>query len=987
MAFRIFLFVVALTGGVALFASGAAHAGNDPTLLWQSIETAHFRISFYSGEREAAERIADLAEAIYARLTPAVGWEPDNRTEIVLTDQTDSANGSATALPFNTVRLYLTAPDDLSPLGDVDDWYLELLTHEFTHILHTDHIRGIPALLNKLMGKTFAPNQAQPRWLLEGLAIFEESARTSGGRLRSSQWNMYMRADVLEDNFATLDQFSNTPRRWPQGNLWYLYGSFLTRYVADTYGEEALRRMSRENASQIVPWGMNRAIRRATGQTYEEMFPVWKATLQRQFAAETQEIRARGLREGVQMTHHGQTAQNPRFTPENAWPGHGGEVVYYRDDGHTTAGLYRLPIARNAAGQVTGGRERDEQLVIRTAGTSNAAFEPNGDIVFDSQAITKNLFSFGDVHRLPAGETSTSGLDGRRSRLTEGFRASQVDVSPDGRRIAFISNHRGTSYLQIADLGKTELTNIRNIVPGETFDQAYSPRWSPDNRHLAYSAWRRGGYRDVRIVDTFDGNVANVTSDRAIDGGPSYSPDGSRLYFHSDRTGVMNVYVYDIATGALAQVTNVINGAYQPVISKDGKTLVYLGYTHAGFDIFAMDLDPARFLVAQPYVDDRPTPPPEPPRTAHEIKAYNPLHTLAPRTFTVRVTPGNFGEAVVVSASGSDASGIHSVAASLTTEWDKPELQPSLAYYYGRLPVDLSIRVYRSIAPQSGFAIGGGYKPLWVQETTGIETGASYALPAPFDGQGVALSYSAARIAGELPFPAGRLDPYETPIIPTRGILSFLSLSWSYSNAQRFLWSVGAEKGFSLGANVSVTDPAIASDFSGFSATLNTAFYFTMPWLRHHALGLHAGGGTSGGSYPGRGLFYVGGFVDLPIVDTVRSSLVQGGLVLRGYPVVAEAGRNYALFNAEYRFPILNIDRGVSTLPFFLNRISGAAFVDYGSAFDDTSTAQFKTGVGGELWFDVQLGYVLSFTFRAGYAKGLASGGIDKNYFIAAVPF
>ena len=33
------------------------------------------------------------------------------------------------------------------------------------------------------------------------------------------------------------------------------------------------------------------------------------------------------------------------------------------------------------------------------------------------------------------------------------------------------------------------------------------------------------------------------------------------------------------------------------------------------------------------------------------------------------------------------------------------------------------------------------------------------------------------------------------------------------------------------------------------------------------------------------------------------------------------------------------------------------------------------------------LGYVLGFTFRAGYAKGLASGGIDKMYFVAAVPF
>ena len=117
----------------------------------------------------------------------------------------------------------------MSPLGDVDDWYLELVTHEYTHVLHTDHIRGLPALVNAVLGKTLAPNQVQPRWILEGLGVYQESARTSAGRLRNSQWDMFMRADVLDDNVASLDQLSNIVRRWPQGNLYYLYGSYFTR--------------------------------------------------------------------------------------------------------------------------------------------------------------------------------------------------------------------------------------------------------------------------------------------------------------------------------------------------------------------------------------------------------------------------------------------------------------------------------------------------------------------------------------------------------------------------------------------------------------------------------------------------------------------------------------------------------------------------------------------------------------------------------------
>src|SRR5260221_1692006 len=63
-------------------------------------------------------------------------------------------------------------------------------------------------------------------------------------------------------------------------------------------------------------------------------------------------------------------------------------------------------------------------------------------------------------------------------------------------------------------------------------------------------------------------------------------------------------------------------------------------------------------------------------------------------------------------------------------------------------------------------------------------------------------------------------------------------------------------------------------------------------------------------------------------------------------------------------FPYTTLFRSI-----FLNRISGAAFVVYGSAFDDAKVAEFKTGVGGELWFDLTLGYRLGFTRASGRTR------------------
>lgn len=974
-------------------------AADNPKLLWKSIETPHFRITYYSTEDEVAQHVATLAESIYGRLVPAVGWSPGERTEILLNDQTDGANGSATALPYDAVRLFVSAPDDMSPLGDVDDWYLELVTHEYTHILHTDRIVGIPALIDHIVGKSIAPNQVQPRWLLEGLAVFEESARTSGGRLRSSMWNMFMRADVLEGNVAPLDVFSNTPRRWPQGNIWYLYGSFFMKWLAETYGEQAIRNMINDYAYNPIPFGVNRSIRRVVGRTFEEIYPAWIDSMARTFGTQVEAVRARGVREGIRLTKSGNVMQHPRWLPPRAWSDHGGDLAVYVDDGHTMAGYWALPLRRDAEGRITGARSDARELLIRMSSPGGLSFFPDGGAVFSMVEVHDNLFAFNDLFELPAGAKSPNGLEGQRVRWTDGWRALDPSVSPDGRRVAFTTNHRGTGTLMQADVvpaperaRRHALANPRALVRTERFDQAFTPRWSPDNRHVAYSSWRRGGYRDVAVVDTADGSVMEVTHDRAVDGDPVFSADGRWLFFHSDRTGITNVYAYEVATGRLMQVTNVVNGAYQPEPSPDGKWLAYVGYTHDGFDLYVMALDESQWLEPLPYDEPRPAPAPEPPPLRLTPLPYDPWPTARPRAFSLQrtngqfeTTPGNFGQATIVSVAGSDIVGHHAFGATLVTEWEHPDIEGNISYSYGRLPFDVGASISRNLTP-STYAIGSRNVP-WIQETTGATTAVSYAIPRAFDAQSFYLSYSYSRVAGRLPLTASAVDPYATPNYPTRGYLGTLHLGWSYSNAAGYLWSVSAEQGFSVGATLDLSDQALASDTSGFAAKFDFVAYQRMPWLQHHVLALHAGGGMSGGNAGGNGPYFVGGFQDLPVIDIIRNQLVQGGIQLRGYPVIAEVGHYYGLLNAEYRFPIINVDRGLSTLPFFLSRVSGAAFVDYGSAFDDPASAEFKTGVGGELWFDFTFAYILGFQFRAGYAKGLASGGMDKTYFIAAVPF
>lgn len=986
MRFRRFaaLFFVLLSLAYARPAS----AVNDPTLKWYTIETAHFRITYHTGVEVAAQHVANVAESIYSMMVASIGWIPSEPTEILLTDFTESANGSAGALPYNAIHLFVTAPEDMSPLGDVDDWFLELVTHEYTHIVHTDHIRGIPALVNKILGKAVAPNQTQPRWILEGLAVFSESSKTSGGRLRNSQWDMFMRTDVLNDNVATLDQLSSSVRRWPQGNLYYLYGSYFTEWIADTYGEESLRKMADDYGKNIIPWGFNRSIRRATGKTYEEMFDPWVDSMKKHYRAVEASVRAEGVREGTRLTHHGQIARFPRWIPKNAWAGYEGGLLYYRDDGHSRTGFYALPLKHDTHGNIVNAAyaEKHSEEMVRVANEAASSFDPDGGLVFGAQEITRLVLQWNDLERCAPGVKSAFGLgDGGRQRLTDGLRAFEPSVSPDGRRVVYTRNNGSTRSIHIADLTSTGIENERPLVTTATFEQAFTPRWSPDGTHVAYSVWKTGGNRDIRYVDVDNNTFEDLTDDRAMDGDPSFSADGRYLYFHSDRTGISNIYAYELKTGALKLVTNVVTGAYMPEPSPDGKTLAYVGYSIDGFDMFAMPIDESKWTDAPPYIADRPSTP-KVPKEHYDVKPYSPWRTLIPRHWSLQITDGAYSKEAIVTATQSDLVGIHTVSLTSVTQFEKPDIEGSIAYTYSRLPFDLGVGVSRSLAPRSGYGFGSNTVTV-NQETTAASTSIGFYDPTPYDVRSYTLAYSFGRTGAQIATPTSAIDPYETPNFPSRGVVASMHLGFLYSNAERYLWSVASERGFSVQLGFDLTDPALGSDFAGFAVNGDFITYQLMPWLQHHSVALHAGAGTSGGVFPGRGAFFIGSFDDLPIIDVLRNQLFQGGITLRGYPAVIESGRSYVLGNAEYRFPIWNIDRGPSTLPIFLNRLTGNVFFDYGSAFDEFRSANFKSGTGAELWSDWTLGFVQSFTFRLGYARGLASGGIDKVYFVAAVPY
>ncbi len=985
-------------GSATLVCAARANAINDPDLAWWTIETPHFRIHYPTGLEPIARRIAQVSEMAHERLIGPLGYAPSSRTEVLVTDTSDNANGSATALPYNAVRLFVTSPDDLSPLNDYDDWYLSLVTHEYTHILHVDNIRGPASVLNAIIGKTYSPNQAQPRWIIEGLATLVESDQTSGGRLRSTVFDMYMRADVLEDNIAGLDDMSGNPMRWPQGSIWYLYGSRFLSWIAETYGFNILNGLSQDYGGHTLPWAINRSIRRQTGRTYEDLYEGFKDRLKRQYKEQMRVVSERGLREGQPITFHGSFAHYPRFVPKAARKGNAEEILYYKDDLDHREGLYRIPLTL-----APGEKERSEELWARTRGISTASFTESGSLYFTSNTVFKNFYDRDDIFFLPNGVSASRGFESERKRLTEGQRTHYLDIRPDGKQIVFTVNARGTSFLEIADIDKEgRIQNKRDLIPSQRFEQAFTPRFSPDGKYVAYSQWKSGGYRDVFVVELATGKVQAITNDRALDMQPVFSHDQKTLYFVSDRTGISNVYAFDLATSELKQVTNVKTGAFAPAFSEDGKTMVYMGYSTRGYDLYSMEVAPQKFLNALPPPTDRPDPLPPIVPIPITIKPYNPITTLRPRNYFLELLPGKYsGNAVSFTVNGSDIAGLHSFGLRINADPAAPSPDLVVSYNYDRLPASFGIRAFHTVSPRGGYRISD--QDVKFNETAdGITAGITLPIYDEFSRHSFGLSYSVATYTGD--FPVGKsLDPYaKVTVRPFEGNINIAHLGYSFSNVEFGQKTPGPARGVSLSVGMDYGGQATGSNLSTYAFDATLTGYIPMPWLNYHVLALRASGAVSGGSFPRGNTYFVGGYNldrgSLP--DTLLSGVFNGAFVLRGYAPNAFGGKEYILGNAEYRFPLLRPDIGPSTLPVYLRRIDANLFTDMGGAFNDfdiENMAFFRNGrfldtpllhasLGAELWFGITVGYGLNAQLRLGFARGLTPEAISNGqwYFVAS---
>ncbi|MFQ5677261.1 MAG: hypothetical protein ACE5G1_15315, partial [bacterium] len=185
----------------------------------------------------------------------------------------------------------------------------------------------------------------------------------------------------------------------------------------------------------------------------------------------------------------------------------------------------------------------------------------------------------------------------KTSRVTRALRAHSPDWSPDATKLVCVVARDGTKNVGVFDLEKNDFHELTSFQNGE---QVYHPRWSPDGKTILFAMSETNG-QDLYLLDVTTKKRTPFLQDPFDARDAVFSPDGRKVCFSWDKTGIFNLYSKDRVTGEIEQLTNVVGGAFMPSVNANGG-FVFSNFTADGYKIsllekpLPIDQSKARYL-------------------------------------------------------------------------------------------------------------------------------------------------------------------------------------------------------------------------------------------------------------------------------------------------------------------------------------------------------------------------------------------------------
>jgi hypothetical protein len=953
---RRLLLTACCAAALALAAVDARASGRyDPRLRFRVLRTAHFTIYYHQGGADLAQRLAAVAERVRADLAARTGLAAPSHAYVVLVDQSDIANGWSTPAPYNLIEIAAIPPPPSSFLGHHDDWLHVVFAHEYAHVFHLDRVGGVMRGLRWVLGRNAAtfPNLFVPLWQVEGFATWAESALTGFGRVHAADVAGVVAA-ASSSGRASIDRAGGGLVAWPSGNTPYFQGGVFDETLAARHTPKALGALSQETARRIPFLG---------GPAYREVLDASAGELWREIFAAPGGPDVTPPAPVKRLTHDGFAVSGPRVVRAHSSAGGEADAVIY-----SSQGPHRFPDIR-MVGMGGGASMHVESRFDGQALSSDGRWLYYDQLEFDGAAAVVSDLYARDLE------------SGRVTRLSRGQRLTDPDIDAAGTRLAAVVARDGQKRLTLWRVGKTAdgapfLAAAPEREAGAAGCQYASPRWSPDGTRVAAVRQCTGELPTIVEMVAADGREQVVAS-----GGrnvtPAWSRDGRAVLFASDRgDGGFKLYAVDRSpmapSGAPPRVAlEAPGGVMWPDVAPDGHTVVFTSLTADGYDVFAARL-PEPLLpssVGHSAPDALAPAPASPPATGGQAvqpppaaSEYSPWRTLLPRAWSPLLSVDGDDVRVGASVGASDALGYHEYSASALWlasgrdadfSFDAAPLSWSVSYAYNRWRPSLLLSTWSVLDTVTVAERGSSQTFVSDERSQGFFAG-------------VLVPWRRVRLAQSWLAGVG-LDTRRLPAvlrIPDRSRNGFRA-GWAINSSKQYGYSISGESGAWAAVNLERVTTGFGADGDATSLTGDARVY--LPGLgRHHVAALRLGAASSAGDAGMTRHFDLGGsgLSGQPFGIDRRTV----GL-LRGLPPDDRQGTALLVANVDYRFPLVRVERGIRTWPFFLRDVHAAVFADVGSAgevFDDLPGA--ASSIGAEVASRITLGYTWDLNVALGGA-------------------
>ena len=240
------------------------------------------------------------------------------------------------------------------------------------------------------------------------------------------------------------------------------------------------------------------------------------------------------------------------------WSADSEEILYCLSDPEEAIKLMKIAVSDNSI---------DEVLTSIEYVGNNLAVSQSGDKV----AFERWSYST-DIYRI-----SLESLNAYSNQIETLVPSTHSDwnpqYSPDGEKIAFISDRSGIPEIWILD--KNDQSPKRYAEPALTY-RSSPPRWSPDGSQIAIDG-KLDGKSNIYLL-----NLKTGASNEIVTGGvsPNFSRDGKWLYYSSHQNGNWEIWKIHLFDKEKIQVTS--NGGYLADESFDGSHLYFSKVRQAG---------------------------------------------------------------------------------------------------------------------------------------------------------------------------------------------------------------------------------------------------------------------------------------------------------------------------------------------------------------------------------------------------------------------